>query len=546
MTVSSLFSKEKRVVFVIPLLIFVIALCPRLWFLYEYQSHPFFSILQLDSSNYAAWAQQIASGDLAGGTTAYWVSPFYAYLIALFHVLEGSSETLLVRLFQVVLGALTCVLVYCMGKERFGKRAGIVGAMMLSFYTFSIYMDAELLKNSLAAFTLTASLAIISLRKKGIWVLLIAGVLLGLTVINMPNVLLLTPAIMLFPLLDQKPLQKRFLAAGCICFGMFLMILPVTARNWAVERDFVLTTYTGGYAFYYSNNTSSDGGIDFGTMGNLFTLNVSKESSTARTLAEASVGREMKSSEISAWWFKLGKEHIRDYPLPILALFLKKIAIFWNSYEVQDNVNFYYIKQWSHILRQPLISFGIIAPLAIFGIIIALRTRKNEFICDTAIVISFMISIVLFAVIGRYRLPIVPLLCVYAGYGVNSVFDSLRGSLKSYLPGFILLFLLAIACNITILRSSTTHTQKMLADTYKSQNKFNEAVEIYRNVITEYPEKYDVQLRLRYAYSLEMSGRLNEAIVQYETALSQSTGMPLAADIRMVLNDLYEERQRKP
>lgn len=538
---------NKRVAFALPLLIFIIALCPRLWFLYEYRSHPFFSSLVLDSNNYNTWARRIAAGDLAGGTTAYWVSPFYAYLIAIFHVVADSSANLLVRLLQVVLGAVTCLLVYRMGEERFGRRAGIIGATMLSFYSFSIFMDSELLKNSLAAFTLTASLAIIgSSRKEGFRALFVAGVLLGITVINMPNVLLLTPAIMLFPLLGTKPFQKRLLAACCICVGMFLAILPVTARNWAVERDFVLTTYAGGYAFSYSNNTSSDGGIDFGPMGNLYTLDVSKEASNARAIAEAAVGRRMKSSEISAWWFKLGKKHIGDHPLPVLSLFMKKNAMFWNWYEVQDNIDFYYIKGWSRLLRLPLVSFGAIAPLAIFGLIIALRTRKRTFICDTAVIISFMFSVTLFAVLGRYRLPIVPLLCVYAGHGASSALDRLRGPLRLNLPGFIMLFMLAIACNVTIIRSNTVHTRMMLADIYKNKNKFNEAVDLYRNVITEFPYKFDVQLRLRYAYSLEMSGRLNEAIAQYETALSQSADLKLATDIKMVLSDLYEKRQGKP
>lgn len=539
--------KLRRITFAVPVVIFIIALCPRLLFLYEYRSHPFFSTPQLDSSYYNIWAQRILAGDLAGGTTAYWASPFYAYLIAIFQAFLDSSATMLVRLLQIVLGSVTCLLVYRMGEERFGRRAGIVGAIMLSFYSFSIYMDAELLKNSLAAFTLTASLAIVgSSRKEFFRPFLIAGILLGLTVINMPNVLLLTPAILLFPLLDTKPFRQRFIAAGSICAGMILVISPVTARNWAVERDFVLSTYAGGSAFFFSNNTSSDGGIQAMISDNLFTVDIGKEESSTRAIAEAAVGRHLKSSEISAWWLERGKKHVRDYPLPILGLFMKKIAMFWNWYEVPDNVDFYYIKGWSRLLSQPLVSFGAIAPLAIFGLIIALRSRKRECICDTVIVISFMLSVTLFMVYGRYRLPIVPLLCVYAGHGVSSALNLLRGPLKTNLPGFIVLFLLVIACNLTIIRYSTAHTRMALADIYKQNNNFIEAVALYRDVITEYPHEFDVQLRLRYAYSLEMLGRRMEAISQYEKALSQSADMQLAADIRMVLNDLYDEQRSNP
>lgn len=546
MAINTLLSKEKKFVVIIPLIIFFLALCPRLWFLYEYQSHPFFSTLQLDSNYYNAWARRIAAGDIAGGTTAYWASPFYAYLIAIFRVVSEPSATMLVRLFQIVLGAVTCVLVYQIGEERFGRRAGIIGAVMLSFYSFSIYMDSELLKNSLAAFTLTSSLAIVgSKHKECFWWIFTAGVLLGLTVINMPGVLLLVPAIMLYLLFGSKTLQRRLLYAGCLCVGTALVVSPVTIRNWVVERDLVMTTYSGGVAFFISNNISSDGSINSLVSDTAFTYDVSKEESTTRATAEASVGRPLKSSEISAWWFERGKKHLRDYPLSAFGLFLKKNALFWNRYEVPDNIDFYYIKEWSRLLSMPLVSFGAIAPLALFGLIMALRTGKKEYICDAAVVVSFMLSVTLFMVFSRYRLPLVPLLCVYAGQGVNTVIERLRGPLKSNMPWFAVLFLLAIACNVTIIRSSTSHTRVMLADVYKNREKFNEAVDIYRTVITGYPEKYDVQLRLRYAYSLEMSGRLNEAIAQYETALSQSIGMPLAADIRMVLKDLYEERRVK-
>lgn len=546
MTINTLLSKEKKLAVVIPLIIFFIALCPRVWFLYEYQSHPFFSTLQLDSNYYNAWARRIAAGDIAGGTTAYWASPFYAYLIAIFRAVSEPSATMLVRLLQIVLGAVTCVLVYQIGAERFGRRAGIIGAVMLSFYSFSIYMDSELLKNSLAAFTLTSSLAIVGSRRKEFfqWTF-VAGVLLGITVINMPGVLLLTPAIMLYLLFGTKTFKLRILCAGSLCVGMTLVISPVTIRNWVVERDLVMTTYSGGVAFFISNNISSDGSINSLVSDTAFTYDVSKEESTTRATAEAAVGRPLKSSEISAWWLERGKKHLREYPLPALGLFLKKNALFWNWYEVPDNIDFYYIKEWSRLLSMPLVSFGAIAPLALFGLIMALRTRKKEYICDAAVIVSFMLSVTLFMVFSRYRLPLVPLLCVYAGQGVNTVLERLRGPLKSNMPWLVALILLAIACNVTIIRSSTSHTRVMLADVYKNREKFNEAVDIYRTVITGYPEKYDVQLRLRYAYSLEMSGRLNEAIAQYETALSQSIGMPLAVDIRMVLKDLYEERRGK-
>ncbi len=543
MTVNAISSNEKRAAFAISLLIFIVALCPRLWFLYEYSNHPFYSTLILDSNYYNVWGQRIAAGDLAGGSTAYWASPFYAYLIAIFRVVSETSATFLVRLLQVVLGAVTCVLVYRMGEERFGRRAGIVGAIMLSFYSFSIYMDSELLKNSLAAFTLTASFAIISSnRKESFGKVFATGVLLGATVINMPGALLLTPAIMLFPLLGTKTVQRRLLSLVCLCVGMALVIAPVTVRNWVVERDFVLTTYTGGVAFFISNNTSFDGSINSLIFSTASTTDISKEESNTRVRAEAAAGRSLKSSEISAYWFDGGKKHVRDYPLSTLILFLKKNAMFWNWYEISDNIDFYYIKGWSHLLRLPLVSFGVIAPLAIFGLIIALLTRKKECACDAAIVVSYMFSVTLFMVYGRYRLPIVPLLCVYAGHSVIFALDRLRGPVKSILPGFVLLLMLAIACNVTIIRTSTAHTRMILADIYKKQNKFNEAVDLYRNIITEYPHRFDVQLRLRYAYSLEKSGRLNEAILQYEEALLQSADLKLAADIRTVLNDLYEER----
>jgi tetratricopeptide (TPR) repeat protein len=107
-----------------------------------------------------------------------------------------------------------------------------------------------------------------------------------------------------------------------------------------------------------------------------------------------------------------------------LSLLVKKAYLFWNWYEIPNNQNFYSFRKYSSLLQILPMGFWIVGPLGMLGMAIAFQKRRGSL----AILFLLLYSsiTILFFVCDRFRLPIVPLLCMFAGFGINSLFEVAR------------------------------------------------------------------------------------------------------------------------
>jgi tetratricopeptide (TPR) repeat protein len=100
---------------------------------------------------------------------------------------------------------------------------------------------------------------------------------------------------------------------------------------------------------------------------------------------------------------------------------MKKAYLFWNWYEIPNNQNFYSFRKYSTLLQILPIGFWIVGPLGMLGMVMAFHKRRGSL---TILFIVLYTSVtILFFVCDRFRLPIVPLLCMFAGFGLNSIFE---------------------------------------------------------------------------------------------------------------------------
>lgn len=517
-----------------PLIIFGIALSIRLFYLSEIKDHPFFTNPQLDSQHYDDWAWGIAQGNWIGGDKAYWASPFYAYFLAIIYRIFGHNYVV-VGVLQVFLGSVTWMATYWIGEELFSKRVGIIAALIGAFYSYSIFMDGELLKNSLAAFTTTLAILLVLKAKKkdssALW--LISGLNLGLTVLSQPNVLLFIPLFISWGV-DWKRRGRRDIVSICaFIFGAAFIISPATIRNYIVEKDFVLVTYNGGINFFQGNNIESDGGA---LTSKLYKLIPQREEERTRGVPEKSLGRKLKSSEISKYWFFLGKRFIYENPKTFVRLTFKKFLLFWNWYEVPNNVDYYFVKRSSTVLSLPLISFGIISPFVIVGLFLSLGNWRGHLL-SYGIVLIFMFTLVLFYIIGRFRLPIVPFLCVYAAFSIERLYAYFKE--RDYKKTFIVIIaiiLMGVVANLNILKYPPEHSQKILGNIYMKNEMYRDAVAEYKNALKAFP--FDGPLRLSYASSLEKAGFKADALEEYRRLLSFDLDLATKAKINSVIGSI--------
>ncbi|MGB2769531.1 MAG: tetratricopeptide repeat protein, partial [Candidatus Zixiibacteriota bacterium] len=154
-------------------------------------------------------------------------------------------------------------------------------------------------------------------------------------------------------------------------------------------------------------------------------------------IAEETMGRSLKPSEQSRFWYVEGLKFIVNEPVNYLRLMLKKSILFWNGNELGNNRDLYFFTRSSSVLRLLLwrfivyFPFGLIAPLALVGIILAHRAKKDVLLLEIFLFV-YMLSIILFFVNARYRVPLIPVLILFAAYAIDWFISRIRE--RKYLP----------------------------------------------------------------------------------------------------------------
>lgn len=531
--------------------LFLLAFVIRLIYLNQIKSSPYFDTPQIDALWHYNWAKEIAGGDWIG-KEVFFRAPLYPYFLGILYALFGESFYL-PGLIQIIIGSLSCVLIFLLAKKLFNPTIGIIASIIACFYAPLIYFDAELLLPVLEIFLdLTSILLLLCAEArlhKRWW--LLAGIALGLSAITRPNILIFVPFVLLWICLKfWKENRNRIVSSGLFfLLGMILVISPVTFRNWMVGKDFVLIASQGGINFFIGNNPIADGKT--ATAGFVSSpLEGYKDNVwiSSITLAEKNLGKKLKPSEISDFWYRQGFHFIKTYPLKFLQLLGKKFYYFWNSYEIEIIRNIYFFSRWSSVLRLFLwdhllrFPFGIISPLAIFGIILNAKFWKKFFL-TYAFILSYMFSVILFFVTSRHRLPVVPFLIIFASYSIYWLVEKIRNKqTKSFLVSLSILLPLFLVTNSNLFgvkQTDLSPSYKSLGAAYSEKGQYDLAIPAYQKGLEINPNFAELHRNLGYAY--HEKGYWEEAIKEYEQAITLA---PHLAEAYGELGYIYEQMNR--
>ncbi|MFH0979970.1 MAG: glycosyltransferase family 39 protein [Planctomycetota bacterium] len=463
--------------------IIVLALSLRVTYVLQMRASPFFDRHILDAAYHDAWATAIAEGrTFVEGP--YFRAPLYPWFLGGVYALFGRGF-LLPRLIQALIGALSCGWLYLLGREAFGRTAGLLAGVAAATYWVFCYYDAELLTESLTVFldVLLLWCLLRAYRRPGAAGWVGAGVVLGLSAITRPNTLVFIPVVVLWVFWSRRP--RPFRSAFVFCCGCLIPILPVTVRNWVVGKDLVLISSQGGVNFYIGNNPQSDGvtavvpGTPPDWWGGYY-ASIQK--------AEQAVGRPLQPSEVSQYYFGEGLRFWAERPGAALNLLLSKLRLFWSSYELGNNQSpWFFAERYAPMVRFLPLSFGVLAPLGLAGIMITWRERVR-LLPLWGFVLVYMGSVAAFFVNSRYRLPIVPVLMVYAAALPVSAADWIRwGEWYRVGRAAVVLFCVAavvLAGTATLPDPTDTHNAHAYATlglAFQESGRPEEALDAYRH-----------------------------------------------------------------
>ncbi len=201
--------------------------------------------------------------------------------------------------------------------------------------------------------------------------------------------------------------------------GVVLAIAPATLRNLAVSGEPVLISSHGGLNLYVGNGPTADG--TYSPIPGI-TPSIDGQARDAKKVAEAAEGRPLSTREVSAHFTRLAVSWAREHPGAALRLFLKKLGLLANRIEVPLNLSYAWYAASLSPLSFLVVGPWLLVPLGVLGLVWRLfEAPRRAFAVWAAFAPAYAVSVALFFVSSRYRLPLLLPLAVGAGFALDAL-----------------------------------------------------------------------------------------------------------------------------
>lgn len=201
-----------------------------------------------DTHDYHRLACSIREHGVYGyeGRASSYRPPAYPTFIAVVYTLFGTSPRA-VRVVQIILSALTCVLLAIAAGHIAGENGLLFAGIFAALHPFFIFYSVQLLSETLTLFWISMVWVLFFRSKKSMFLMVLIGVFWGLASLTRSIFLPLAMAPIMGMLL-YAPQRGRTIVFFCI--GIMIVVLPWSMRNTALHGAFVPISTNGGYNFY--------------------------------------------------------------------------------------------------------------------------------------------------------------------------------------------------------------------------------------------------------------------------------------------------------
>jgi 4-amino-4-deoxy-L-arabinose transferase-like glycosyltransferase len=401
-----------------------------------------------DASYYHDYAWKVATGTISQEVLQYHLSPVYLAFLSFFYSLFG-HHALIPRFVQMLLGSLSCVLLYQTGKTIWDEKTGLLAGFLAAFYGIFIFYDSQILKPSLVNFLVAVTFYALTLTLKKTKILLwvLAAFAFTTAIFLRRHLAVFVPAVFVWIFMAFYPKKK----SDCFFYmAVFCLVSLLTAGLWNlwlrkhIPNQQLLMTQSGIH-FYIAHNPDANGTYNLISFIRPSALGHAVD---AQRFVEAEKKRKVSAEEVNQYWFQKGIDYILKNPGDWLVLELKKLFLIFNAYEIPNDENYDYTRKQSWFLSLPFFSFGLIAPLGLAGLWLGLRKSEAVFSLLALFVAAYVLSLLSNFVTGAYRLPVqLPLIlsAAYALVQIPAIWESMKW--KEYKGMGIVLLVLFLFCN---------------------------------------------------------------------------------------------------
>ncbi len=354
--------------------------------------------------------------------------PLWPYILSIFYFLPPQAnpqqldtgvQVFYGRLFLCFIGSFTCVLVYLLARDLFGKRIALITGSIAAVYTGLFIYDGWLYTESLYTFSLTAfvySLYRLQRTAQRRWIVL-SGLFLGFATLARSNgpilfamLFLWAIAIILAKVLPWLTVVKSILVITIIAA---IVITPWTYRNYLVSHSFVLVSLGEGDVLlgtYNDNVLRGTSGIWTSPRYITPRPDLPQVVLEGKDTAQYTAEDDKIATNYTLHWIEM---HWRDMP----RLLTYHLVGMW-TYTTENNLPF--IEFPGQLSSQVVGYMTLLMPIPIFllaisGLLVTWQHRKQQLlIVYSAIALTIVQNLVFYGIM-RFRAPIEPLLVLLAG-----------------------------------------------------------------------------------------------------------------------------------
>ena len=368
--------------------------------------------VETDMATYIALADGILQGKFP---ETFYYQPFYYTVFLPFCRLAGSSGGCAVTaILQSILGGITVFLAGRSAMRIAGLSGGIFCSLLTAFSAIHIYFTAYALLEIVQAFFVTLlfdlTLTLFYRQNGKLWML--AGLVAGLSMLTRGNTLFFLPlifSVLFFRCGKQHPFPWK----KCFCYASLFLVfsilpqLPFAAYN-SIKTGRISGPSTGGSAgLAFGNNPEAS------SIGQDYTPTWQEWMKKEKTF---SVPRRIM-------------EYAWNNPGAFLEQKCKQFLHFWSQKDYANNISEEDNASKSFLMRSfSFLPAGMIITLALAGLFAGFYRqyylRKKEYMLLAGFLLFYAISIAIFSILARFRIPVLPLMCIAGGVFLQRLFSA--------------------------------------------------------------------------------------------------------------------------
>lgn len=334
----------------------------------------------------------------------YYYQPFYyAVFLVFVKKIFGCDNIRMIIVCQCIIAALSILFTSLSAKILWGYKAGLITCLIMAFSQIHIFYTSYMLIEILQSLwiSLILFLSLLAYRKKDIWTCILLGLVLGCAILR-GNVGILAVFLITFfsvvYITDAYKNAKSHFSGAIIRLLLLIFFIILPAIPFCITNSIHQKKITG---------PSTASTIVF-MLGN----------------APDSIPGGLYYSYIYKDWIQKKDHGISDFyhyclnnKLSYADFLLNKAILFWDYREIPNNANINkmipnsFTLKYLAIFRTPFIII-----LGLSGILLSLFFvfKRIILIIPLLITITYWLSIIVFYNLDRFRLPIIPLLCVFS------------------------------------------------------------------------------------------------------------------------------------